>query len=105
MTSVLSILHRGTGVVIALGAVLIAAWFWTLVQGEASFTWMSEILNSPIGKILVFLWSACTAYHLCNAIRHLVWDAGYGYEIKQAYLSGKLVLLGAALITLGVWML
>ena len=31
-------------------------------------------------------------HHLCNGIWHLAWDAGYGFEIRDAYRSGYAVL-------------
>ena len=51
------------------------------------------------------IWTFCTCYHLLNGIRHLVWDAGYGFELDQAYLSGKLVVAGSVVLTVLVWLI
>ena len=51
------------------------------------------------------IWTWCVSYHLLNGIRHLVWDAGYGYAIPVAYRMGWMVLAGSGLLTLGVWLL
>ncbi len=61
--------------------------------------------NSSFGTVLLVVWTACTFYHLCNGIRHLFWDMGVGFEISQAYLSGKAVLAATAILTLLVWLL
>ncbi len=105
LTSVLSILHRATGVVITMGAIAIAGWLWSIASGSDLYTCFSAILNSGIGKAGLVIWSMCTAYHLCNGIRHLAWDFGFGFDIEQAYLTGKLVLLGTVILTLTVWLI
>ena len=52
----------------------------------------------------MFVWTLCTFYHLCNGIRHLVWDTGRGFEIDEAYLSGKIMLGSAAVLTVLAWL-
>lgn len=105
LTSVLSILHRASGIILALGALLIAWWFWTVTLGASSYAVAYSFFNSFFGLLLLFVWTLCTFYHLCNGIRHLVWDVGYALEIEQAYLAGKLVVGVAVFLTLLVWIL
>ena len=104
LTSVLSILHRGTGVVITMGAVIIAWWVWSVSGSTESFACVSGFLNSVFGKLLLLVWTLCTCYHLSNGIRHLVWDFGFGFELDQAYFSGKLVLATTVILTGMVWL-
>jgi len=101
----LSILHRGTGIVITIGAVIIAWWIWSITSNPQSFGFVSGILNSVFGKVLLLIWTLCTCYHLCNGIRHLAWDIGLGFEIDQAYFSGKLVMAVSVVLTCVVWLL
>lgn len=105
LTSVLSILHRATGVVITFGALMIVGWLGCIAAGVVSFNWAFQFFNSLLGKGLLMVWTLCTCYHLCNGIRHLVWDMGWGFELEQAYLSGKLVIASAIILTLLVWLL
>lgn len=105
LTSVLSIMHRGTGIIIAIGAIFIALWFWTAAAEGASYEAMRSFLNSVFGKVVMFIWTFCTFYHLCNGIRHLFWDVGMGFELKHAYLSGKLVVVFALILTVMGWLL
>ena len=103
LTSVLSILHRVTGIVIAVGALLLAWWLWAAASGLAEYQVAHQFFNSLPGKVLLFVWTLCTFYHLCNGIRHLVWDAGYGFELPAAYRSGKIVLGASVILTVAVW--
>ena len=105
LTSVLSIMHRGCGVVLAISSLLIAWWFWSAMAGADSYQTAHGFFNSVFGKILLIAWTACLFYHLSNGVRHLIWDTGRALELDQAYLAGKLVLASAAVLTILVWVL
>ncbi|NKB76217.1 MAG: succinate dehydrogenase, cytochrome b556 subunit [Gammaproteobacteria bacterium] len=105
LTSVLSILHRVTGVIIALSAILIGWWLWSVAGSEEQFSIAHGFFNSVFGTILLIIWTGCTFYHLCNGVRHLFWDIGVGFEISQAYRSGKLVVAASAILTLLAWLI
>ena len=104
ITSALSILHRLTGIGLAVGSILLAWWLISVAAGGELFEATHRFLISPIGMVLLFLWSFAFFYHLCNGIRHLAWDAGYGFEIRTATRSGYAVLAMTALLTAVVWL-
>src|SRR5580765_5677404 len=81
ISSALSIVHRLTGIGLAVGSILLAWWLVAVAEGGRVFAVTHSILASPIGVLLLFLWSAAFFYHLCNGIRHLAWDAGRGFEL------------------------
>ncbi|SMF74982.1 succinate dehydrogenase subunit C [Tistlia consotensis] len=103
LTSVLSILHRMTGVAIAVGTLLLVYWLASASAGPEAFDHAQGFVGSPIGLILLFAWSVALFYHLCNGIRHLAWDAGLGFELPTVYRSGWAVLVGTAVLTLLAW--
>ena len=103
LTSVLSILHRATGIALALGAILFVSWLGAASDGPESYAKMQNFLGSWIGLLLLFGWSVALFYHLCNGIRHLFWDAGYGFELKDAYRSGWTVVVVSLLATVLSW--
>ena len=103
ITSALSILHRLTGIGLAVGSILLAWWLISVAVGGELFETTHRFLVSPIGIVLLFLWSVAFFYHLCNGIRHLAWDAGYGFEIRTAARSGYAVIVMTALLTLLAW--
>ena len=104
ITSALSILHRLTGIGLAVGSILLAWWLISLAAGGELFEATHRFLTSPIGMVLLFLWSVAFFYHLCNGIRHLAWDAGYGFEIRTATRSGYAVIVMTALLTVLAWL-
>ena len=104
LTSVTSILHRFTGIGLAAGSILLAWWLVAVAAGGELFAATHAFIASPIGMVLLFLWSVAFFYHLCNGIRHLAFDAGYGFELRQAYRSGYVVFAATALLTALAWL-
>lgn len=103
LTSVLSVLHRGTGIVLAIGTILVAWWLAAIAGGEESFNSANAILGSWFGKLVLFGWSWALFYHLCNGIRHLLWDTGYGFDLPTVYLTGKVVVAASFVLTILLW--
>ena len=105
ITSVMSILHRITGIVLAVGSLGL---LWVLVSlslDEQAFAATQACLASVLGQVAVFAYSACLMYHFFNGIRHLFWDAGKGFAIPDVYRSGYAVLVLTAVSTLAIWWL
>ena len=100
LTSVLSILHRITGVALAVGTILLVYWLIAAASGPEAFAVANGIIGSWIGLILLFGWTFALFFHLANGIRHLFWDAGLGFELKTVYASGWTVVVAAAVLTL-----
>ena len=104
ITSALSILHRLTGVALAIGSILLAWWLVAVAAGGKVFTATHAFIASPIGVVLLFLWSVAFFYHLCSGIRHLAWDAGWGFELQTAHLTGYAVLAATVVLTVVSWL-
>jgi succinate dehydrogenase / fumarate reductase cytochrome b subunit len=104
ITSALSILHRLTGIALAVGSILLAWWLVAVAEGGEMFAATHAFLASPIGVLLLFGWSVAFFYHLCNGIRHLAWDAGYWFEIPSAYLSAYAVLAATVVLSAVTWL-
>ena len=104
LTSALSILHRLTGIALAVGSILLAWWLVSVAAGGELFAATRAFIASRIGMLLLFGWSIAFFYHLCNGIRHLAWDAGYGFELRDAYRNGYTVLAATALLTALAWL-
>lgn len=103
LTSVMSILHRLSGVALAVGTLLLVYWLAAAAAGPDYFEGAQAFIGSWLGLLLLFGWSVALFYHLCNGIRHLFWDAGYGYELPQAYASGWAVVIATGVLTLLAW--
>jgi len=100
INSVMSILHRITGVGMLLGAALIVWWFLAASTSPEYFEVVDGLLNSWIGGLVMIFSCFALWYHFCNGIRHLVWDIGFGFEIPEIIQSGYVVLVGAVVLTI-----
>ena len=99
----ISILHRMTGVALAVGAALMVAIFISAASSQECYEWIRELLNNKIGKTFLFLWTFALFLHLFNGIRHLFWDAGYGFEKTTTTNSGIFVIIASIALTVAVW--
>lgn len=99
ITSVLSIMHRITGVGLTLAGVLTVWWFLAASADAESFAFADGILTSWIGGLILILSLLAFWFHFCNGIRHLFWDAGYGFQLESVRKSGLGVLAGAVVLT------
>lgn len=100
LTSVLSITHRGTGVFLIIGALFLTCWLVAVVRGPAAYASLQVFISAWYGQILLYAWLFALYYHLCNGIRHLCWDMGYGLDLKTTYTSGYAVIAVSVLFTL-----
>lgn len=105
LTSVLSILHRLTGIALAAGTLLLVWWLVAVAAGPAAFETVQGFIGSWFGRALLLGWSYALFYHLANGIRHLAWDAGWGFELKTVYLTGWTVIWASVVLTLLAWIL
>ena len=104
ISSLLSITHRISGVINLLALILIFFWLIFLSLGENNYQSFLLIINSFIGKFILigFTWSL--SFHLLSGIRHLVWDLGYGFEIKTANITGIIVIISSLALTIIFWL-
>lgn len=105
ITSVMSLLHRATGVALAFAAFGFSWWIMSMALGGEYAQCAADVTGSLPGRIGLFLISLALMYHLFNGIRHLAWDAGFGFRIRQVYTSGYVVLALTLVTTLLIWFL
>ena len=105
ITMALSILHRATGIGLAVGLVALVAWLMSIAAGPESYLYFSTFMSTNFGRFLLIAWSFAFFYHLANGIRHLFWDAGYGFEKSQANASAWVALAATVILTAVFWVL
>ena len=103
LTSAMSILHRITGVALAVGSLMLLYWLCAAAQGPDAYAGAQRCLGSLPVQLLLFGWTFAFYYHLCNGIRHLLWDTGWGFDLGTAYKTGYLVLAAAGGLTVATW--
>jgi succinate dehydrogenase / fumarate reductase, cytochrome b subunit len=99
LTSLLSIIHRATGIVLSFGALLLGFWLLSVAAGPEFYAQVTEYINTWYGQIALLAFAFSLYYHLGNGIRHLFWDAGIGLEIETTYKSGYAVILSSVILT------
>jgi len=105
ISNTLSFLHRATGVMLSIGSLALVGWLMSVVSGHDAYARLTAFFAGIIGGLMLFGLTFCFFYHLGNGIRHLVWDAGYGFEPEHARRSGWIVFISALLLTLMFWIL
>jgi len=105
ITTVLSITHRATGIVLSLGCVFLVLWLLAAAAGPRTFEIAQDCAGSALGYVFLFVFSVALFYHLLNGIRHLFWDMGHGFEMETATRTGWAVVVGAVVLTAIAWIL
>jgi len=103
LTSVLSIVNRITGLVLSVGAVVLVVWLIAAATGPQAYALVQGAIASWIGQIVLFGCTFAFFLHLCGGIRHLVWDAGYGFSLRSIYASGWAVVAASGALTVAAW--
>lgn len=103
LTALMSISHRATGIGLTGGTLLLTWWIAAAAYGEDAYAQVQAFLGSWIGLILLLGFSFALFFHLCNGIRHLVWDAGRNFELDQTRRADVMVLIGAGALTAATW--
>jgi succinate dehydrogenase / fumarate reductase cytochrome b subunit len=103
LTAILSITHRISGVFLALGAAALSLTLAALAGGPVAYKGAAAFWGSPVGYLFLFLWTFALYYHLANGIRHLVWDAGYGFDKGAIARSGRLVVAASGGLAAFTW--
>jgi succinate dehydrogenase / fumarate reductase cytochrome b subunit len=104
LTSALSISSRITGVVWTAGVVFMVWWLVAAASGPGAFGAVQWFASSFLGLVFLFGVTAAAWFHTLNGVRHLAWDAGYGYDIPTTYRTGRWVLIGTAVATVLTWL-
>lgn len=102
-TMMFSIVHRATGVALAVGTLVLVWWLLALASGPEAFAFAQTMLGSIVGRLALLGWTWSLFYHLANGVRHLVWDIGWGFELGVAQASGWFVVVISIVLTLAAW--
>ena len=105
ITSALSVFHRITGIWVSAGTLLLVWWLVATASGPDAYARVQGFINSVIGWLLLFSWTLALFYHFFAGLRHLAWDAGYGFEKREYHMSGMAVVIAALVCTVLVWII
>jgi succinate dehydrogenase / fumarate reductase cytochrome b subunit len=103
VTMATSITHRATGIALSAGTLVVAWWLIAAASGADAYDTFSTYARSPLGLLILFGFVWSLSFHLLNGIRHLFWDAGYGFAVKTADRTGILVYALSILAAVGIF--
>ena len=104
LTSMMSIAHRASGIVLTTGTLVLAAWLVAVALGGESYALLAGLLAHPLGQFVLFGYTVALIYHALNGIRHMFWDLGRGLTIPDVYRSGHAVLFLTFFLTACLWL-
>ena len=88
---------------LSVGGVVLVWWLVAAAIGPEAYAAVAGFLGSWFGIVLLLGWSLALFYHLCNGIRHLVWDTGHALDLGSTYVGGWLVVAATAALTAIAW--
>jgi len=100
ISSLLSIAHRIVGVINILAITLVCIWTLSLLVGENSYEITKLFLKSLFGKFIIVSLCWTFSFHILNEIRHLIWDMGYGFDLRVTKITGVLAFFGSFVLTI-----
>jgi len=103
LTALLSITHRITGVLLSLGSLLLIGLLVAAAQGAEAYQVLIVHFQAWYGQVFLLGLLFSLYLHFCNGIRHLFWDAGYGFELETVDLTAKLAIAVAVVLTVATW--
>ena len=104
ITSVISILHRISGVVTSFGSVVLVIWLLSIGIGEETFKLINSIYLSFLGRAVLIGITLSVCFNTLNDIRHLFWDYGYGFSLSTVKVTGWLIVLLSIVLTVLIWL-
>ena len=105
LSMILSITHRIIGVVNSVAMILICLWTISLLFGEENYEIIKILFQSFFGKLLIISLSWSFSFHMLSEIRHLIWDLGYGFDLKISKITGIITIIGSLALTILIYLL
>jgi len=105
LSMILSITHRIIGVVNSVAMILICLWTISFLFGEENYEITKILFQSFFGKLLIISLSWSFSFHMLSEIRHLIWDLGYGFDLKISKITGVITIVGSLALTILIYSL
>ena len=105
LSMILSIAHRIIGVVNSIAIILICLWTVSFLFGEENYEIIKVLFQSLVGKLLITSLSWSFSFHILSEIRHLIWDLGYGFDLKISKITGIITIIGSLALTILIYLL
>lgn len=99
-----SILHRISGQGLTfVGLPLLLWWLGALASGPEAYGDFVDLVDTPLGLIVLVGLSWAFFAHMCSGLRHLVLDTGANYELRNNKIGSVVAMAGGVLLTAAFW--
>ena len=105
ITMALSISHRIIGVVNFISILFISLIVIYLQFGAENYQIINLLLNSLFGKVLIIFLCWSFSFHVLNELRHLLWDIGFGYDLKTSRITGVITIVGSFVLAIVIFLI
>ena len=105
LSMILSITHRIIGVLNSVAMIFICLWTISFLFGEENYEIIKIFFQSFFGKLLIISLSWSFSFHMLSEIRHLIWDLGYGFDLKISKITGIITIIGSLTLTILIYLL
>ncbi|WP_210492993.1 succinate dehydrogenase, cytochrome b556 subunit [Microvirga antarctica] len=102
-TMAMSVFHRVTGTGLYFGIALVAIWLVALASGPRAFDAVQWFFGSPVGLLILFVYTWVLLHHMLGGVRHLVWDTGTGMEPGTRMAMARFTLIASIALTVAIW--
>ncbi|WP_200845237.1 succinate dehydrogenase, cytochrome b556 subunit [Roseomonas sp. 18066] len=105
ITSGLSVLNRATGIAWLVGSVFLVWWLMAAASGPKALASAQWFFSSFLGILVLAGMTAVAWFHTFAGIRHLIWDAGHGFDLPSTWKSGKVLMAATVVATVLTWLI
>jgi succinate dehydrogenase / fumarate reductase cytochrome b subunit len=103
VSMVMSIVHRITGGALYFGTLIVAAVLIAAATGPAPFDFVTGLLATWPGQLILFGYTWALLHHLAGGIRHFIWDTGRGFELATVDLLSWGCIVFSGIATVLIW--
>lgn len=100
LNAIASIVHRTTGIILSVGLLLFVGGLRAIDSGETAYITMQNLMNHALGTLVLWLFIYALFFHLCHGVRHLIWDAGSGFEREHMDRNVYIELIASIILTI-----
>ena len=105
LTMANSIIHRGTGMAMYFGTLLIVLWHGAAALGDGPMGVVNAIYGSWLVQLVFFLATWTLFHHMLGGLRHFIWDSGNLLDPDGRELITRIQFGLSIVLTLGAWAL
>ena len=103
ITSLLSISHRITGIIQSFVILIIFVLILLTFFGKETSMTIDLLMQSNLAKLFLILYTFSLLYHSLNGLRHLIWDLGFGFDLKNVVYSGYTIIFLSISLNAVLW--